>query len=383
MGKTDGKVRVALIGTGGMGRKYAEMICAGEVPNLVLTAAVCRSGPAREWADSLGRPFRIFESADALYGEPDLYDGVLIVTPHKTHPELALQAFGLGKHVLCDKPAGVSVTQAQRMSAAAEEAGLVYGMIFHQRRYPKYLKIKELLDSGELGELNRLMLVNSRYFRTSHYHRSGSWRSSWQGEGGGALINQGQHILDIWQWLFGMPEELYAQIPFGKYNDFLVDDEVTISMRYPGNLTAVFMLTTGEAVWQERLEITGSRGKILLEDDTLHLWRYSEDVRHYSKTAQVNSREELQIAEEVIRFEKAEEPYPQMLENFAEAVLDRDGCRLAAPGAEAVNPLMLTNAAYLSAWRQCAVSLPIDGAVYDAAFAEREAYERQAGMTKN
>lgn len=358
-------VRVALIGVGVMGKKYGEMICAKEVPNMKLTAVVCRKESAREWGKGLAGNPEVFASADELFAHSDLYDAVLIVTPHKTHPLLAEQAFALGKHVLCDKPAGVSIKQAQKMSTDAKDADKIYGMIFHQRLYPKYCKIKELLESGELGTLNRIILVNSRYFRTAYYHKSGSWRSSWNGEGGGALINQGQHILDIWQWMFGMPLTLYADIPFGKYNDFLVDDEATIQMHYPDNLTAVFMLTTGEAVWQERLEITGSRGKILLEDDTLHIWHYSEDSLQYMKKAQTNSRESLAVKEEVIQFEKAREPYREMLSNFAEAVLKNDRSILAADGEDAVNPLMLTNAAYYSAWKNEVVKLPLDGEVYE------------------
>ncbi|MCD7806588.1 MAG: Gfo/Idh/MocA family oxidoreductase [Lachnospiraceae bacterium] len=365
MKETERKVRVALIGVGGMGRKYAEMIVAGKVPDMELTALVCRNAQAKAWGESLGRERTIYLSAEELFSHPDGYDAVLIVTPHRTHPELALKAFSLGKHVLCDKPAGVAVSQARAMREAAETEQLIYGMVFHQRLYPKYRKIRELLRNGTLGDLNRILLVNTRYFRTEYYHHSGSWRSSWNGEGGGALINQGQHILDIWQWLFGMPQKLTAQIPFGKYNDFLVDDEAVISMTYPDNLSALFVLTTGEPVHQERLEITGSRGKLLMEDDTLHLWRYGDDSRHYAKTAQVTDGKLLDVREEVIHIQKDEEPYPQMLENFAQAVLCDDPSLLIAPGAEAVNPLMLTNAAYLSAWKGKTVTLPVDGEEYD------------------
>ncbi len=375
--KNESKVRVALIGVGGMGRKYAEMIVAGRVPSMELTALVCRNDQARAWGEGLNGERAIFTDTDALFSHPELYDAVLIVTPHRTHPELALKAFSLGKHVLCDKPAGVTVSQAQAMADASVEEDRVYGMIFHQRLYPKYRKIKELLDSGDLGKLNRIHFVNTRYFRTEYYHHSGLWRSSWNGEGGGALINQGQHILDIWQWLFGMPQTLLAQIPFGKYNDFLVDDEAVISMTYPDNLTALFVLTTGEPVHQERLEITGSKGKLLMEDDTLHIWCYSDDSRHYAKTAQVTDAKLLDISEKVISFSKEEEPYPQMLENFAQAVLDENPSLLTAPGTDAVNPLMLTNAAYLSAWKSKPVALPIDAAEYDACLAFKCREEEQ------
>ena len=185
---------------------------------------------------------RIFRSAEELFetGE-SCYDAVIIATPHKTHKELALKAFAKGKAVLCDKPAAADIGEALAMQKAASESGRIYGMIFHQRLYPKYIRIKQMIDNGELGDIKRVCLINSRYLRTSYYHKSGSWRSSFAGEGGGALINQGQHILDMYQYLFGMPQKLFAAIPFGKYNDFIVDDEATIVMEYDNGKTGTFI----------------------------------------------------------------------------------------------------------------------------------------------
>ncbi len=369
------KIRVALVGVGVMGSKYADMIVSGEVKNMVLTGVVARNPKAKAWAEALVDPSgmhpNIYADVDELFAHADDFDAVIIATPHKTHEEIAVRAFALDKHVLCDKPAGATIGQARNMTDASKKYDRVYGMIFHQHRYPKYLHIKQALDNGELGDLKRMLVVNSRYFRTAHYHRSGSWRSSWNGEGGGALINQGAHILDMWQWLFGMPIKLYAEIPFGKYNDFKVDDEATISMRYANGATGVFMLTTGEAVWQERLEIVGTKGRMLLEDDTLHIYRYSKDATEYIATEEVNSRENLTITEEVIDFGKAKEPYVEMLENFAEAVLAGDSSILFVPGEDAVNQLMLTNGAYYSAWKGMPVELPLDAKAYEAAFQEQ------------
>lgn len=369
------KIRVALVGVGVMGSKYADMIVSGEVKNMVLSGVVARNPKAQEWAATLAnsegvRP-NIYVDVDDMFAHADDFDAVIIVTPHKTHEEIAVRAFELGKHVLCDKPAGATIGQAQNMTVAAKKYDRVYGMIFHQHRYPKYLYIKQALENGELGDLKRMLVVNSRYLRTAHYHQSGSWRSSWKGEGGGALINQGAHILDMWQWLFGMPQKLYAEIPFGKYNDFKVDDEATINMRYENGATGIFMLTTGEAVWQERLEIVGTKGRMLLEDDTLHIYRYNKDSTEYIATEEVNSRENLAITEEVINFGKVQEPYVEMLENFAEAVITGDSSILIAPGEEAINQLMLTNGAYYSAWKGMPVQLPLDAEKYEAAFREQ------------
>lgn len=373
------KIRVALVGVGVMGSKYAVMIVSGKVKNMVLAGVMERKPDAKEWAASLvnteGVRPNIYMDVDDMFEHSDDFDAVIIATPHKTHEEIAVRAFESSKHVLCDKPAGVTIGQAQNMTAASKKYDKVYGMIFHQRRYPKYMYIRQALDNGELGELKRMLVVNSRYLRTAHYHQSGSWRSSWNGEGGGALINQGAHILDMWQWLFGMPQKIYAEIPFGKYNSFKVDDEATIHMRYENDATGVLMLTTGEAVWQERLEIVGTKGRMLLENDTLHIYRYSKDSIEYIATENVNSRENLTITEEVIDFAKVQEPYVEMLENFAEAVLTGDSSILFAPGENAVNQLMLTNAAYYSAWRGMAVWLPLDAEVYEETF--REQCERE------
>lgn len=379
------KIRVALVGVGVMGSKYADMIVSGQVKNMTLTGVVARKPEAKQWAATLvsseGIRPNIYENVDDMYGHADDFDAVIIVTPHKTHEEIALRGFELGKHILCDKPAGATIRQAQNMTAASKKSDRVYGMIFHQHRYPKYMHIRQALENGELGELKRMLVVNSRYFRTAQYHRSGSWRSSWNGEGGGALINQGAHILDIWQWLFGMPEQIYADIPFGKYNSFKVDDEATVHMRYANGATGVFILTTGEAVWQERLEIVGTKGRMLLEEDTLHIYRYNKDSKEYIDTENVNSRENLTVTEEVIDFGKVKEPYEEMLENFAQAVLTGDSSILIAPGEDGVNQLMLTNAAYYSAWKGMPVKLPLSTTAYDEAFVARCQEENDANCS--
>ena len=353
------EVRAAVIGTGVMGRKYAQMIAEGKAGALRLTAVVCRSAGAQQWAkDTLPDTVRVCPSADQLYDYAEEFDAVLVVTPHKTHPALVMQAFAHGKHVLCDKPSANALAPALEMNRAAEKSGLVFAMMFHQRRYKKYIKLKNLLDDGALGEIKRVQLENSRYFRTWMYHRSGSWRSSWAGEGGGALLNQGQHILDIWQWLFGMPESIYAMIPYGKYNNFMVDDEATLLMEYPQQRTATFILSTGEGSYTERLEIVGTKGTALLEEDTLTLHTYGQDTETYRRTASCTERQQLTETTTTEQFASQAEPYPEMLANFADAILH--GTPLTAPGVEGVRALELTDAAYLSAWLGEKITLPLD-----------------------
>lgn len=369
-------VKTGIIGLGNMGKKYAEMIYHGQAGALELTAVFCRSGETVKWAEAhLGIGVEIYRDIEVMY-QKGVFDAVLIVTPHKTHPALAVQAFSHGKHVFCDKPSGISVLQCEEMNRVAESSGKIFAMMFHQRMYDKYRRIKELIDGGEVGKIKRVLLENSRYFRTRKYHQSGNWRSSWNGEGGGALLNQGQHILDIWQWLFGMPESVYGQIPFGKYNDFLVDDEATIFMKYADNVTGVFILSTGEGSFTERLEVVGTKGKLLLEEDTLHIWRYSESLEVYRLHADCNARELLQESYCQETFVKEREPYQEMLSNFARRVLE--GEKLTAPGTEGRFALELTNAAYLSAWKDEKIFLPLDGEEYERELKVRMEQEKQS-----
>ena len=367
-------VRCAVIGIGSMGKNYAKMIGSGKIEGLTLSAVCCRSQENADWArNNLPANIVICRSEDELYGISNGFDAVLIVTPHKCHPPMAIRAFKAGKHVMCDKPAGTTVADALSINEAASRTDKVYAMMCHQRTYAQYIKIKELLNERAIGKVTRVMLENSGFFRTRFYHKSGSWRSSWKGEGGGALINQGYHLLDMWQYLFGLPTSIYAQIPFGKYNDFKVDDEATIIMEYPEKMTGTFIISTGEGSSTERLEIVGTTGRILLDKNKLTLSRFDCDTQEYSKYAQVTSRQELKESIQEFIFEEDDKAYEIMLKNFANAVLC--GEKVIAPGEDSADTLSLVNGAYLSAWKGEKLSLPIDLSEYFSELEKREKSE--------
>jgi predicted dehydrogenase len=368
--KQSTKVRIALIGVGSMGKKYATMLDMKKISNLTLTTVCCRSEENQNWVkENLSEKVKLYQSSEELFAHHEEYDAVLIVTPHKQHPELAITAFELKKHVFCDKPAGISILDARRMEQAQKESGCQYAMMFHNRTYPVLKKLKQLLDDGFVGDLKRVQLVNTIYYRTEHYHHSSDWRSSWNGEGGGALINQGQHILDYWQWLFGMPQTIYASIPFGKYNSFAVDDEATLLMEYPNKMTATFILSTGEIPREEVLTVVGTKGRIQVTGNEIKLTSYSMDSIEYGKTAKTISREEIQQTKELFICNEPKDCYEQMLVNFGEAILR--GKALIAPGEEGTKALELTNAAYLSAFLGERVNLPIDSAQYEVQLMQR------------
>lgn len=370
------KTEIALIGTGSMGRQYAQMIGRGAVPHMRLAAVCCRSEEACKWAkETLDSQVAVYRSAEELYSCSEGYDSVLIVTPHCSHRELAEKAFSLGKHVFCDKPSGLSVWEAGKMNEAAHEYGRKFAMMFHQRLYAKNRKIREIIQSGKLGEIQRISMENTESYRTLAYHNSSSWHSTWGGEGGGALINQGQHLLDLWQWFFGMPKEIYANIVFGKYNDFGVDDEAEILMKYDNGVIGSFFLSTGEAKSRERLEVVGSKAALLMDGETITLCCYSQDSKEYGKQSPYRTREGLELTEEVNVYPTRKD-YEEMLENFALAVLENEP--LIAPGEEGYKALELANSAYLSAWLGKAVSLPLDAGEYEGELQKR--IEREKGL---
>ena len=369
-------VRMAIIGIGNMGMKYATMINDGKVQRMVLTAVCARSEDSKKWVrENLNEGVKIFSDSNELYANGELYDAVLITTPHKSHPKLAIEAFELGKHVFCEKPAGVSLIDAKEMEAAAEMAGKKYAMMFHLRTYPVIRKLKELLQDNTIGTIDRMILENSTYYRTKFYHESGSWRSSWSGEGGGALINQGQHILDYWLWMFGMPEAIIADIPFGKYNDFEVDDEATLLMEYPNKKSAVFILTTGEIQREEKLSIIGSKGKISMHGNIIDIERNELDAVEYGLTAKINTRDNMKITSETIICDAPSEPYEIMLNNFSEAVLDETA--MIASGKDGSNALQISNAAYMSAWMNQKITFPIDELLYDKMLQSHIEHEKE------
>ncbi len=352
-------VRCAIIGIGSMGKKYAVMIHSGKIKGLELTAVCCRSKGNQDWAKTnLNSNVRIFESEEALYTNSDCFDAVIIVTPHKLHPSMSIRALKAGKYVMCDKPAATTVYDAKELNTVAERENKVFAMMCHQRTYPQYKKIKELLVSQAIGKISRISWETNNYFRTKFYHQSADWRSSWVGEGGGALINQGYHILDMWIYLFGFPQAVYANIPFGKYNDFAVDDEATLIMNYPDKVTGMLFISTGEGALTERLEVIGTKGRILLNGKTLTLTTFDCDIREYAQTASVTSRQELGISEKSFIMEEPQNPYETMLQNFSDAILY--GKELIAAGIDSLSVLSLINASYLSAFKEQKIEFPFD-----------------------
>ncbi len=351
------KVRIGIIGMGNMGTGHSRYLIEGRVPGAELTA-VCDINPERlKWSkENLGDKVQTFDNADALISSGAV-DGVLIATPHYDHPPIAIKAFQKGLHVLVEKPAGVYTKQVREMNEAAAKSGKVFGIMYNQRGNPLYQKLKDLIMSGELGEIKRTNWIITNWYRSQSYYDSGGWRATWEGEGGGVLINQDPHQLDIWQWVCGMPKRVRAFCGYGKYHDIEVEDDVTAYVEYENGATGVFVTSTGDAPGTNRFEISGDRGKIVVEDDKLTFWRLRVSEREFNRTYKGGfGAPECWKCE--IPVEGTGHEHEKITANWVRAILK--GEPLLAPGEEGILGLTISNAIHLSSWTDDWVELPID-----------------------
>ncbi|MGO4497126.1 Gfo/Idh/MocA family protein [Paenibacillus sp. 2RAB27] len=363
------KVRIGIVGLGNMGTGHAKYLVNNEVKGGVLTA-ICEPRADRlEWAkENLGEGVKLFDNLDDFLAS-GLIDGVLIATPHYDHPETAVRAFQAGMHVICEKPAGVYTKQVRQMNEAAEASGKVFSMMYNQRTNPLYKKLKDLVSSGELGEIRRTNWIITNWYRSQSYYDSGGWRATWAGEGGGVLINQDPHQLDLWQWTIDMmPKRVRAFCYFGKHRNIEVEDDVTAFVEYENGATGLFVTTTGEAPGTNRFELSGDRGKIVIEDGKLTFWRLRVSEREFNETYKGGfGQPECWKCE--IPVEGKETGHMGITQNFVDAILH--GTPLIAPGAEGIKGLMISNAIMLSTFTDNWVDLPIDEDLFEQHLQEK------------
>jgi len=283
---------------------------------------------------------------------------VLYAVPHYQHPELAMAAFRHGLHGMCENPAGVYTLQVRDMIAAADQhPELTFGMMFNQRTNCVYRKLKEMIDGGELGVIKRVSWLITDWYRTQFYYDSGAWRATWAGEGGGVLLNQCPHQLDLLQWLCGLPVRVRAFCHEGKWHDIEVEDDVTAYLEFGNGATGVFVTTTGDAPGTNRLEVTGTRGKAVCENDALTFWRNAADEREWCVSCKEGFRKP-DCETIAVETDGLNPQHPAVLNAFAAHILR--GEALVADGREGIRGLMLSNAMHLSSWLGREVTLPID-----------------------
>ena len=352
------KVRLGIIGVGNMGSGHISNIELHKSCPEITVTAVADINPARlDWVkENIGDHVALFDDAEKMM-DSGLIDAVLIAIPHYGHPVYAVKAFERGLHVMCEKPAGVYTKQVREMNEAAKKAGVVFGMMFNQRTNHIYRKMKEIVSSGEMGEIKRTNWLITNWYRPQAYYDSGAWRATWSGEGGGVLLNQCPHNLDLWQWICGMPVKVSSQMQFGKWHDIEVEDDVTTYVEYANGATGVFVTTTGDAPGTNRFEISLDGGKLVAENDKLYMWKNDVGEREFSATNTIPFGCPKSEKTEVETDGKNEQ-HVGVLNAFAGRILH--GTPLIAEGCEGINGLTLYNAMHLSAWLGKTIEHPFD-----------------------
>ena len=374
------KVRFGIVGVGNMGSGHAKSFLGGKVEHGILTAICDLKKERMEKVRAMdgGAELATYTDYRDLFASGKV-DAVIVAVPHYFHPRISMDALAAGLHVICEKPEGVYTKQVKELNEAAGRSDRLFTVMFNQRTNCVYRKMREMIRNGELGEIKRVNWIITTWYRSQSYYDSGDWRATWRGEGGGVLLNQAPHQLDLWQWICGMPTALSAVCDTGKYHRIEVEDDATILARFANGATGVFVTTTGDCPGTNRLEIDGERGKLVLEHGELHLWQTAAPCAELIADAPGMSPDG-SCTHTVYRPDAPASAHRGILQNFTDAVLH--GTPLLAPGADGQNELMLSNAAYLSAWQGGAwVDLPPDCALFDRLLAQRAASSAEHGGT--
>ncbi len=374
------KIRLGIIGIGNMGSSHASNIKDGKCPEIQLLA-IADSNPERlDWAkqQNYAEGITYFDTAEEML-DSGMINACLIAVPHYDHTKYAIACMKRGIHVMVEKPAGVYTKQVREMNDEAEKhPDVVFGMMFNQRTNCLYRKLRELVQSGDYGQIRRTNWIITDWYRPQAYYDSGNWRATWAGEGGGVLLNQCPHQLDLWQWICGMPVKVEAHLHFGKWHDIEVEDDVTAYVEYANGATGVFITTTGDAHGTNRFEIQMDRAKLVVENDKLIMTEYEMTEQEFSR---INTQPFATVGSTTREVETDGEN-PQhigVLNAWADAILH--GGRLVADGKEGINGLTLSNAMHLSAFLGKTVEIPLDEELYYQELMKRiAASKRKTGI---
>lgn len=343
-----------------MGSKYASRIYNGEIQDLSLYGILCRNSAGQQQIRESMPEAVIFPDEDSMFAESDKFDALIITTPHKEHVRVVKKARQEGLHVLCEKPLGVTAKECGEL--LTDNSKTICAVIFNWRARDTYREVHEYIKSGKLGKLHQVIWTANFWYRPECYHKASAWRSSWSGEGGGLLINQSQHLLDMWNWLFGQPCEVSAQIAYGYYSNIQVDDKAALFFRHENGMWGTFLSSTGDSPGTNRLEIHGEMGKLVVEDNKyISFYENESSTTQVSKTSQ-DMYYKIPFHEKKWEVTQKKDEYTVILQNFADAMEGRaEPMATLSDGYKAIEN---TNAAYLSDWQHKAMAIPCDEEEY-------------------
>ena len=355
------KVRIGIIGLGNIGQVHVGNLLDGKVPRGELRAV--GDAIADKLPDYEAKGLKTFDSGEALIASGEI-DALIIATPHFQHTTLGIAALEAGLHVMVEKPISAHKADAERLIETAKaHPDQKFGGMFQLRVEPRYQKIRELVQGGELGDLIRVIWIMTDWFRAEAYYQSGGWRATWKGEGGGVLLNQCLHQLDALQWITGMPSKIRSHVGIGKYHDIEVEDDVVSYLEFPNGASGAFITSTGETPGSNRFEIAGTKGRVLLENDKLVLTRNEVASDEWSKTSKIGFQQPETTVEE-IPIPGVENAHAMLMTNFVDAILD--GKELIAPGESGIGSVELANVMVYSGLINETIDLPMDSAAWEA-----------------
>lgn len=378
------QVRYGIVGIGKQGTFYTKIFTKlkGLVKGAKLTAVCDISEDRRNYAKQNLKGVKVFEDYHDMFAS-GLIDAVMIETPHYFHPQIAIDAMRAGLNVLCDKPAGVYTKQVREMNEeAAKHPDLLFGMMFNQRTNPLYIRAKQIIDSGELGKLTRIVWIITNWYRPRAYYAQGGWRGTWWGEGGGVLLNQCPHQLDLFTWLAGLPVSVTATTStVGRAIN--VENDVTAYCKFANGATGVFITSTHDAPGTNRLEITGEGGKIVIEKGKLIFTKNAEPEPVFSEHNEVfmgKPKTKKKTYRGICHYLNITKYPPQhigVIKNFTDVLLKKTD-KFIAPGEEGIRGLTFSNAIHLAGWTHREVSLPLDEDEYIAQLELRKQEEKES-----
>jgi predicted dehydrogenase len=364
-----------------MGTTHADNILKGKCPDIKLVAIADHKPNRLEAAKEIfGEEVNYFENAIEML-DSGLIDACLVAVPHYDHTYFAIESMKRGIHVMVEKPAGVYTKQVEEMNEEAKKhPEVVFGMMFNQRTNCLYRKMRELIKSGDYGQIRRTNWLITNWYRPQAYYDSGDWRATWAGEGGGVLLNQCPHQLDLWQWICGMPTKVLAKVKYGKWHNIEVEDDVTAFVEYENGATGAFITTTGDGCGTNRFEVQMDKAKLVVEDGKLFLWEFEMTEQEFSAT---NKRPFASIPCKKIEVE-TDGQNPQhvgVLNAFAGHILH--GTDLVAGGMEGINGLTLSNAMHLSSFLgEKEIAIPFDDDLYYEELMKRVKTSRRKEVTE-
>lgn len=374
------KIRLGIIGVGNMGYAHAKNIAEGNCPDFELTAAADIKPHRLELIrNEILSDIVCFEDAEAML-DSGLIDACMVCVPHYDHPKYAIECMKRGIHVMVEKPAGVYTKQVRKMCDEAEKhPEVVFGMMFNQRTNCIYRKMRELVRSGKYGSIRRTNWIITNWYRPQAYYDSGDWRATWAGEGGGVLLNQCPHQLDLWQWICGMPVKVEAKLKYGKWHNIEVEDDVTVYAEYENGASGVFVTSTGDARGTNRFEIQLDGAKIVAEDERLSVIEYEMTEQEFSSNNTVPfAAVDAHTAD--IEIDGENPQHIGVVNAWGGAILR--GEPLVADGREGINGLILSNAMHLSSWLDKEISIPFDEDLYYDELMKRVALSKRKTEVK-